>query len=204
MRRKTITLISIIAVIITSLVMLIPKPAYADFNPDEYLDGGTIKDHAETSRIEITSHFQGIIDKIAEIGSVVSVIALILIGIKYMVSSLEEKAEYKEKAKPYLIGATLVFATSRIIDIISVIGQDLSSSGDTLTLGAKIISILSTVGSVISIIMLVALGIKYMAQSTAETQAELRKNMLPHVIGATLVFAASTIAGIVFNVAQGL
>ena len=48
------------------------------------------------------------------IGSIVSVLALVLIGIKYMMGSIEEKAEYKETMTYYIVGAILVFAISNI------------------------------------------------------------------------------------------
>ena len=48
------------------------------------------------------------------IGSIVSVLALVIIGIKYMMGSVEEKAEYKTKMIYYIIGAILIFAISNI------------------------------------------------------------------------------------------
>lgn len=68
-------------------------------------------------------------------------------------------------------------------------------------LGATILKVVSTVGSVASVIVLVILGIKYMMGS-AEEKAEYKKTLLPYVIGAGLIFAASTIATIVFNFAS--
>lgn len=52
------------------------------------------------------------------IGSVVSVVTLIIIGIKYMMGSVEEKAEYKKTLMPYLIGALFIFAASTIAQVI--------------------------------------------------------------------------------------
>lgn len=52
------------------------------------------------------------------IGIVSSVIVLIIIGIKYMLGSVEEKAEYKKTLIPYIIGAALVFATSAFVTVI--------------------------------------------------------------------------------------
>ena len=46
------------------------------------------------------------------IGILSSVIALSLIGIKYMLASVEEKAEYKKTFMPYIVGAALIFAAS--------------------------------------------------------------------------------------------
>ena len=64
------------------------------------------------------SKVNGIVDVIENIGIVVSVIALVIIGIKYMLGSVEEKANYKKTMIPYLIGALLVFSISLIPQII--------------------------------------------------------------------------------------
>ena len=59
-----------------------------------------------------------IIGPIQVIGSLVSVIAIIIIGIRYMLASVEEKAQYKETLGPYLIGAVFVFAITNILSIV--------------------------------------------------------------------------------------
>lgn len=46
------------------------------------------------------------------IGIIFSVGTLMLLGIKYMLGSVEEKAEYKKSFGIYILGATLVFAVS--------------------------------------------------------------------------------------------
>lgn len=77
---------------------------------------------------------------------------------------------------------------------------DVSSIGNV---GNQLITIVSTVGSVASVIVLVVLGLKYMMGS-AEEKAEYKKTLLPYVIGAALVFAASTIATVVYNFTSNL
>ena len=71
------------------------------------------------------------------------------------------------------------------------------------TIGNQIIRIVSVIGAVVSVVVLVVLGIKYMMGS-AEEKAEYKKTLLPYVIGAALVFAASAIATIIFNFTQNL
>ena len=70
-------------------------------------------------------------------------------------------------------------------------------------LGEKLMGILSTIGIVVSVLVLMVLGIKYMMGS-AEEKAEYKKTMIPYVVGAILIFGASTIASMVFNFANGL
>lgn len=71
------------------------------------------------------------------------------------------------------------------------------------TLGNDIVRVITTIGTVVSVVILVVLGIKYMMGS-AEEKAEYKKTLMPYVIGAGLVFAASMIATVVYNIASGI
>ena len=55
-----------------------------------------------------------IIDIITTVGIIVAVIVLLILGIKYMMGSASEKAEYKKTMIPYLVGAVLIFGASAI------------------------------------------------------------------------------------------
>lgn len=59
-----------------------------------------------------------ILGVIQVIGSVISVLSLVLLGIKYMVGSVEEKADYKKELPIYALGAIMVFAISNLLSII--------------------------------------------------------------------------------------
>lgn len=51
-----------------------------------------------------------IIGVIQVVGILIAVGTIMILGIKYMMGSAEEKAEYKKTLMPYLIGAILLFA----------------------------------------------------------------------------------------------
>ena len=68
------------------------------------------------------------------------------------------------------------------------------------TVGNKVIQVVSVVGSILSVIVIIVLGIKYMIGSVEE-KAEYKRTLLPYLIGACFIFAASSIAGIIYNVA---
>ena len=51
-------------------------------------------------------------------GSIISVVCLIVLGIKYMMGSVEEKANYKKTLVPYVLGAIMVLGISNFINII--------------------------------------------------------------------------------------
>ncbi len=69
-----------------------------------------------------------IIGWLTGIGMAVSVIVLLILGIKYMIGSAEEKAEYKKTMIPYLVGAVLVFGASAIAQVVYSIAKQ---AGDT-------------------------------------------------------------------------
>ena len=101
-----------------------------------------------------------------------------------------------------LFTANAVFANpSGPIDPSKLTGTFDQTSGIT-TLGQQIIGIITTVGIVVSVVVLVVLGIKYMIGS-AEEKAEYKKTMIPYIIGAALVFGASFIANVVYNLFNG-
>ena len=64
--------------------------------------------------------------------------------------------------------------------------------------GKNIVSILQAVGVVLSVVMLIVIGIKYMMGS-AEEKAEYKKTLMPYIIGAALIFAASVFAQVAYD-----
>ena len=95
--------------------------------------------------------------------------------------------------------APVFAATTGAVDPKTLTG---SSNATTMqNIGNQIITVVSVAGSIVSVVVLIVLGIKYMMGS-AEEKAEYKKTLMPYIIGAALVFAASAIAGIVFNFAN--
>jgi len=89
------------------------------------------------------------------------------------------------------------------IDPGSISAVSVSGASKVTELGGKILNVIQIVGSVVAVIILVVLGIKYMMGSTSE-KAEYKKTLIPYVIGAILIFAASNIASMVYNAASSL
>lgn len=51
---------------------------------------------------------------VTNVAIILAVVLIAILGVKYMMGSLEEKAEYKKSMMPYLIGAVLVFGAGII------------------------------------------------------------------------------------------
>lgn len=90
-----------------------------DFRPDKYKP--SIGNDTEVARMGGI-----IVGAVSVVGSIVSVLALVIIGVRFMLGSAEEKAEYKESMKPYLIGAILLFGVVKIVDFLYNFGLDLN------------------------------------------------------------------------------
>lgn len=85
------------------------------------LDGNS---NVETNGI--TTIGNSVISVLRVVGIVVSIIVLMIIGIKYMMGSAEEKSEYKKTMVPYLIGAVLIFAASNLASMIYQFAKSVS------------------------------------------------------------------------------
>ena len=59
-----------------------------------------------------------IVKTIRNIGAVVSVIGIAVLGIRYMFASLEQKANYKETMLPFMIGIAMAVSATTIITIV--------------------------------------------------------------------------------------
>ena len=68
---------------------------------------------------------------------------------------------------------------------------------DIILMGSNILKVLGIISSAISIIAMIALGIKYMVGSIEE-KAQYKKTLVPYFLGALFVFGATTITGAIY------
>lgn len=59
-----------------------------------------------------------IVNVLSTVGTVIAVAGIMILGIKYMMGSIEEKAEYKKTMIPYLVGCIFIFCIPKIVSII--------------------------------------------------------------------------------------
>lgn len=104
--KKSIKIISIVSLIIICLTTISYGFGVSDLT-------GT-----QTNTSEIVVMGTNLVSILSSIGIVLSVIVLAIIGVKYMLGSVEQKAEYKKILVPYIIGAALIFCASTIANIV--------------------------------------------------------------------------------------
>ena len=87
---------------------------------------GTMVDGEETATplAELGGKILGIL-QVA--GVIIGTIILVVLGFKYMMGSLEEKAEYKKTMIPYVVGAVIIMAgptiASGVFTLVSNLGK---------------------------------------------------------------------------------
>ena len=121
MRKKIFITISILLIIFFILTINV----YASFtiDPNDYKPDPIT--NSDTQQIVAMSSV--IVTTIRTVGVVVFVIVLMVLGIKYMVGTVEERADYKKSMIPYIIGAFIFFALSQILSVIIQIAESLES-----------------------------------------------------------------------------
>ena len=105
---KIIVTVLLVVIILTSAVSVV----FAEIDPNAYKPSpvGT-----ENKLMDIVKPIVGAINMIA---TIIFVVAIIILGIKYMTASVEERANYKKTMLPILIGGLLIFGTTTILNLI--------------------------------------------------------------------------------------
>ena len=76
---------------------------------------------------DLTKVGNNIVTIIQVVGIVIAVIVLLVIGIKYMMGSASEKAEYKKTMIQYIVGAVLIFAGTSLVRVIYSLSTSVST-----------------------------------------------------------------------------
>lgn len=103
-----------IIIIIIAIILILQTTAFANIDTGVYKP----KEPSIGDAGDMIPLAQKIIGVIQTIGIIISIIGLIVIGIKYMLGSVEEKAEYKKTMMPYLVGCLFIFGVSTIVSLI--------------------------------------------------------------------------------------
>ena len=94
-------------------------------DPNTVLNGLNGNGNVQTN--DLTKVGNNIVTIIQVVGIVIAVIVLLVIGIKYMMGSASEKAEYKITMIPYIVGAVLIFAGTSLVRVIYSLSTSVST-----------------------------------------------------------------------------
>ena len=113
--KKQVKILSI-ALIVLTVLLAISNVVLATDIPgkiDQIAQGNSSADTTKVVNLGAT-----IVTIMQTVGIVVAVVVLLVLGIKYMMGSAEEKAEYKKTMIPYIVGAILIFASTTIVNVV--------------------------------------------------------------------------------------
>ena len=122
--KKTMKIVNILLVAMM-LVMTFSTVVMAAPKADDIIgkmDGATGGDSDKIATLG-----GNIVNILTTVGIVIAVIVLLILGIKYMMGSASEKAEYKKTMIPYLVGAVLVFGASAIAKAVVSMSNTIAS-----------------------------------------------------------------------------
>lgn len=103
---KTVKILSVL--LIAVCVMSIASVSFASLTPN------SISPDANVDSNTITPIAGRVLGWIRNIAAIASVIVLSILGVKFMIGSTEERAEYKKSFLPLIIGLFVVLAASTI------------------------------------------------------------------------------------------
>lgn len=121
--KKSIKVISTLLLTIMLVASIAGTVLAVDPNP--VLNGLNGNGNVQTN--DLTKVGNNIVTIIQVVGIVIAVIVLLVIGIKYMIGSASEKAEYKKTMIPYIVGAVLIFAGTSLVRVIYSLSTSVST-----------------------------------------------------------------------------
>ena len=114
------------AILIFALLLIFTFNTYAMAVDAEDI-AGQLTGTPSGAQDSVTNIGNQIIGVITTVGVVVAVVVLLVLGIKYMMGSASEKAEYKKTMIPYLVGAILIFGASAITKVVVSLGTSFNN-----------------------------------------------------------------------------
>ena len=144
---------------------------------------------------------------VREIGKFVILICTIFLGIKYIFSSSEEKANFKETLPSLAVAIVFVYLTDLVLQIFTNNGNGLLDIivGKTTFEGVKneIWGVIVPIVNVAALSGVIFAGVKYMFASS-DKKADIKKQLAPLVIGIILVYSSVNVINVFINVSNDI
>ena len=104
---KTLKFFAILMIAIT--LISVTNVAFAKITPDQITGDETV-----TGEEKISSVGKKIVTIIRDVAAVAAVIVISILGVKFIIGSTEERAEYKKSFLPLIIGLVIVVGATSI------------------------------------------------------------------------------------------
>ena len=127
---KKILVILCLSILLTTSNLFIYNYIYANESSDpvnnpDYWIPNDLRNVEGATKLESLGN--KIIGAIQTFGSIITAIFILVLGIKYIVGSAEEKADYKTSMKPFLIGSLLIFGIVNVLGLIMDVVSNINS-----------------------------------------------------------------------------
>jgi hypothetical protein len=150
--------------------------------------GATISNMIKTQVIPI----------IVTIGNLIFYIVAAFLGVRYIWSSVEGKANVKESLPTFVVAASVFYLANTIFNFF--VGADFKggilgtilAGGSFETVTGNLWSNIALIVNILAIAGIAALGLKYMF-AEANTKADIKKDMIPVVIGLVLIYSITNV-----------
>lgn len=109
----------IVGLVIIILMFFICNQIYA-IDPTEFKP----KDPTQIESQDVLDIVGVILGTLRNASAVVAVIAIMIMGVKYILGSVEEKANYKETMFPYIIGCIMAVAGTTLVSFLYTIHME--------------------------------------------------------------------------------
>lgn len=114
MENKLLKIMLIVFVLFITIWLITPN-IYATIDTN-YFEPSPMKQ----DDINITGRVGGYLIKVlTTVGVIVATLAIAVLGLKYILGSVDEKAEYKKTMKPYLIGVGMIIGTTALVSLLA-------------------------------------------------------------------------------------
>lgn len=109
--------IKIVSILMMAIMMIMVSTQVLAVDPGSAIDGvqGSI---AYSGNSDFTAKVGKIIGFLQWAGAIAGVLIITIFGVKYMMGSLEEKADYKKSMIPFIVGAVVLIAAPQIAKLI--------------------------------------------------------------------------------------
>ncbi len=122
MKRKTLKIGLFIVIILYALFCCSNV-----FATSEFLNPTLIQPQQDTTANKMQGITGVILAVVQVVGAAIAVIMLLVLGIKYMHSAPNDRAEIKKHAVVYVVGAVVLFASSGILGIIRTFAENMGT-----------------------------------------------------------------------------
>lgn len=114
--KKSMKVISILMMAV--MMIMVATPVFADVDPGSAIEGVRGQINYNPTDQTFSQKLGKIIGFLQWAGAIAGVLIITIFGIKYMMGSLEEKAEYKKTMIPFIVGAVVLIAAPQIAKLI--------------------------------------------------------------------------------------